>query len=200
MILKNGRPHAVCLQLQRSRRMREALLVTLLVSLAAGFGWLAASWQPVPSLAAVAHIAPSQEISVEVTFEPVSATPSETEVQAEEVRLFDGRPLRAVGTMTMIVTAYSPDARSCGAFADGITASGYSVWTNGMRLAAADTSLLPLGSLISVPGYDGGNVVPVLDRGGAIKGNRLDMLYPTHEAALQWGVQKLTVTVWEYAD
>ncbi len=119
---------------------------------------------------------------------------------AEEIRWYDGRPIRPKKTMTMTVTAYSPDERSCGDWADGYTASGYSVWTNGMKLLAADTSILPFGSLVTVPGYDDGNVVPVLDRGGAIKGKRLDVLYPTHERAMQWGVQELEVTIWEYAD
>ncbi|MEM9882259.1 MAG: 3D domain-containing protein [Planctomycetota bacterium] len=113
---------------------------------------------------------------------------------------FDGRPLRPVRTVRMLTTAYSPDARSCGKWADGITASGYSVWTNGMKLVAADTDLLPFGSIVTVPGYHGGRPVPVLDRGGAIKGHRLDVLYPTHERALRWGAQRLDVTVWEYAD
>jgi 3D (Asp-Asp-Asp) domain-containing protein len=125
---------------------------------------------------------------------------SATSEQEEEIRWFNNRPIRAVGTMTMTVTAYSPDERSCGKWADGITASGYSVWTNGMNLVAADESILPFGSLVSVPGYDNGDVVPVLDRGGAIKGKRLDVLYATHERAMQWGVQKLEVTIWEYAD
>jgi 3D (Asp-Asp-Asp) domain-containing protein len=114
--------------------------------------------------------------------------------------VFDGRPLRAVRTMSMRVTAYSPDERSCGIHADGITASGYSVETNGGALVAADPRVLPLGSLVSVPGYDDGAVVPVLDVGGAIKGARLDVLFPTHERAVQWGVRELEVTVWEYAD
>jgi 3D (Asp-Asp-Asp) domain-containing protein len=115
-------------------------------------------------------------------------------------RFFNGRPLRVAKTITMEVTAYSPDERSCGLHADGTTASGYSVWTNGMKLVAADTSVLPFGSLVSVPGYDDDSVVPVLDRGGAIKGNRLDVLYATHEQAQRWGRQTLQVTVWEYAD
>ncbi|MFO0830053.1 MAG: 3D domain-containing protein [Phycisphaerales bacterium] len=114
--------------------------------------------------------------------------------------MFNGRPIRPARTITMKVTAYSPDARSCGDSADGITASGYSVWTNGGRMVAADTELLPLGSLVSIPGYDDGSVVPVLDRGGAIKGKRLDVLYATHEQARAWGVQDVQVTVWEYAD
>lgn len=131
-------------------------------------------------------------------------TPEERAVEARMLaageRVFDGRRVRPARVMWMKVTAYSPDARSCGKWADGVTASLKSVWTNGGRLAAADTRILPFGSLITVPGYAGGEVVPVLDRGGAIKGNRLDMLYPTHERARRWGVQRLPVTVWEYVD
>ena len=119
---------------------------------------------------------------------------------ADATRWFDGRPIRPVRSMAMLVTAYSPDERSCGQFADGITASGYSVLTNAMKLAAADTSVLPFGTLLSVPGYHDSRAVPVLDRGGVIKGHRLDVLFPTHEAALQWGVRRLEVTMWEYAD
>jgi len=125
----------------------------------------------------------------------------ETETEfGPEIRWFNGRPVRPVRTLQMKVTAYSPDHRSCGVFADGKTATLHSVWTNGGALVAADTRILPFGSLITVPGYDGGRIVPVLDRGGAIKGHRLDVLYPTHRRARQWGVQDLPVVVWEYAD
>lgn len=117
-----------------------------------------------------------------------------------EIRYFNGRPVRPARVIWMTVTAYSPDHRSCGKWADGVTASNKSVWTNAMKLVAADTDLLPFGSLLSVPGYDNGKIVPVLDRGGAIKGARLDVLYPTHQIARRWGVQRLPVTVWEYAD
>lgn len=117
-------------------------------------------------------------------------------------RWFNGRPVRPAGTMKMLVTAYSPDAQSCGNQADGITASGYSVWTNGMKLVAADTRVLPFGSLVSIPGYgdEQSEIVPVLDRGGKIKGQRLDVLFPTHEVAKKWGARHLEVTLWEYAD
>jgi 3D (Asp-Asp-Asp) domain-containing protein len=128
------------------------------------------------------------------------ALESVTEAETPVMRYFNGRPVRIARTISMLVTAYSPDAQSCGESADGITASGYSVWTNGMKMVAADTSVLPFGTLVSVPGYDEAGLVPVLDRGGAIKGNRLDVLYATHERAIQWGVQRLEVTVWEYAD
>jgi 3D (Asp-Asp-Asp) domain-containing protein len=74
------------------------------------------------------------------------------------------------------------------------------VLTNGGNLVAADTDVLPMGTLLTIPGYDGGAIVPVLDRGGSIVGSHLDVLYPTHRAARRWGVQELTVTVWAYAD
>jgi 3D (Asp-Asp-Asp) domain-containing protein len=113
---------------------------------------------------------------------------------------FDDRPLEVVRVVRMRVTAYSPDDASCAPYADGWTASGFSVWTNGMRLVAADPSVLPLGSVVGVPGYNHGLPVPVLDVGGAITGLRLDVLFPTHEAALRWGVRHLPVTIYRFAD
>lgn len=113
--------------------------------------------------------------------------------------MFDGRPIRPVKTVKMVVTAYSPDYRSCPGTDDGITASGLSVDTNAGFMVAADRKYR-FGTLVSVPGYANGQPVPVLDRGGAIKGNRLDVLYPTHAQARSWGKKRLTVTVWEYAD
>lgn len=130
----------------------------------------------------------------EVVVEPIPAR------QSSSIRWFDGRPVRPARTVTMVVTAYSPDARSCGDFADGRTATLHSVWTNSMQLVAADPRFLPYGSIVSIPGYASGELVPVLDCGQAIKGNRLDVLYPSHERAKRWGRQRLKVTIWEYAD
>jgi 3D (Asp-Asp-Asp) domain-containing protein len=117
-----------------------------------------------------------------------------------QVRWFNGRPIRPARQLWMTVTGYSPDAESCAPFADGLTASLHSVHNNAMKMVAADTRLFPFGSLLSVPGYDDGAVVPVLDRGGAIKGYKLDLLFPTHKEARQWGRQRIRITIWEYAD
>lgn len=126
-------------------------------------------------------------------------TPPPTELTSTE-QTFNGRPIRPARVVWMQVTAYSPGAESCAPFDDGKTATLHSVYTNAMRLVAADTSILPFGSLVSVPGYDEGRVVPVLDRGAAIKGYELDVLMPTARKARRWGVQKLPVVIWEYAD
>ena len=92
----------------------------------------------------------------------------------------------------MTVTAYCPCAKCCGRYADGYTACGCPITANGGRFVAADRSL-PFGAMVSVPGY---GTVPVLDRGGAIRGDRIDVFFPTHRQALRWGRQRLRVTVW----
>jgi len=135
----------------------------------------------------------------ELTIEQVSVEETDENVHVE-IRWFDGRPVRPARTIWMTVTAYSPDARSCGPYADGKTATLHSVWTNAMQLVAADPRVLPYGSMVSVPGYAQGDVVPVLDCGQAIRGHRLDVLFPTHAQARKWGRQRLAVTLWEYAD
>ncbi|MFP4105563.1 MAG: 3D domain-containing protein [Phycisphaerae bacterium] len=99
-------------------------------------------------------------------------------------------------TLRMRVTGYCPCRRCCGRHADGITASGKNIYAHGSKFVAADTRLLPFGTRISIPGYNGGAPVPVYDRGGKIKGNRLDLFYLSHHTARRWGVQYLDVTVY----
>ncbi len=58
---------------------------------------------------------------------------------------------------------------------------------------AADTTVLPFGTIVYVEGYGWGRVE---DRGGAIKGNKLDLFFRSHRQALEWGRQQKTVQVW----
>lgn len=159
----------------------------------------------VPALVESDSIPATVEIVEEATVEVPVVSEPEPELEPEPVidpsyRWFDGKLVRPARVIYMTVTGYSPDARSCGEFADGKTATMKSVWTNGMKLVAADPRVLPYWSMVSVPGYANSEIVPVLDCGGAIKGNRLDLLYPTHKIALQWGVRQVPVTVWEYVE
>ena len=94
----------------------------------------------------------------------------------------------------MEVTAYCPCKKCCGRGAMGLTASGRKVSYNGGRFVAADSSLA-FGTQLCIPGYNGGRAVEVADRGGAIKGNKLDVFFPTHEQAMNWGRQIVPVTI-----
>ncbi len=93
--------------------------------------------------------------------------------------------------VTFEVTAYCPCELCCGKWADGITASGE--YAEGFFVAAPPE--YPFKTLMAVPGYNEGKPVEVLDRGGAIKGNKLDVFFPTHQEAKNWGRQKLKVRI-----
>ncbi len=95
----------------------------------------------------------------------------------------------------MEVTAYCPCSKCCGKGAHGVTASGLRVSHNSGRFVAADTTVLPFHTKLIIPGYAAEQKVEVLDRGGAIKGNRLDVFFPTHQQALEWGRRKIDVIV-----
>ena len=71
----------------------------------------------------------------------------------------------------------------------GLTASG-SVAEIGT--IAADPAMYPFGTRMAVPGYGVGTV---RDIGGAIKGAHIDIWFPSHKAAIEWGTRKIKVKV-----
>jgi len=96
-------------------------------------------------------------------------------------------------TIQMRVTAYCPCRKCCGIFSDGVTACGHKI-RPGDSFVAADKRY-PFGAEMIIPGYKNGEPVKVLDRGGAIRGNRLDVFFNSHKEALKWGVKNLNVKV-----
>lgn len=90
------------------------------------------------------------------------------------------------------VTAYCAGECCCENFADGITASGHRIRAGDKLLAAGQ--VLPFTTIIDVPGY---GIAPVLDRGGDICDDCLDVYFDSHEQAVAWGVQHLKVKVYK---
>lgn len=88
------------------------------------------------------------------------------------------------------ITAYCSCSKCCGSYASGYTSSGTKA-TAGRTVAAP--SSLPFGTKLKI----NGNTYVVEDRGGAIKGNRIDIYVNSHSAALSWGVKYLPVEVVE---
>jgi len=93
----------------------------------------------------------------------------------------------------MRVTAYCPCPKCCGQYSDGVTACGHKIQP-GDTFVAADRRY-SFGTEMLIPGYSNSQTVKVLDRGGAIKGNKLDVFFNSHEEALEWGVRHLDVRV-----
>jgi 3D (Asp-Asp-Asp) domain-containing protein len=96
-------------------------------------------------------------------------------------------------TVPMRVTAYCPCEKCCGKYSNGQTACGHKI-RPGDAFVAADKEY-SFGTEIIIPGYENAAPVKVLDRGGAIRGNRLDVFFGSHEEALKWGVKDLNVKV-----
>lgn len=85
------------------------------------------------------------------------------------------------------ITAYCSCAKCCGK-TTGRTASGTQA-TAGRTVAAPAN--FAFGTKLNI----GGQIYTVEDRGGAIKGNKIDIYVNSHAAALQWGVRYLPVSV-----
>ncbi|WP_461203279.1 3D domain-containing protein [Enterococcus sp. N342-3-1-2] len=93
-------------------------------------------------------------------------------------------------TLTMESTAYSSDpADTLGG--GTVTATGQNLLENPMAVAV-DPSVIPLGTRLYVEGY--GEAI-ASDTGGAIKGNIIDVHFPTNSQAEQWGRRTVKVTI-----
>lgn len=86
-------------------------------------------------------------------------------------------------------TAYTPNCNGC----SGITATGVNIKSNpNMKLIAVDPNVIPLGSKVWVEGY---GYAIAADTGGAIKGNKIDILVSSKSAAKNWGRKKVRIKV-----
>lgn len=95
----------------------------------------------------------------------------------------------SIKEITMSATGYTAKCAGC----SGITATGIDLNSNpNAKVVAVDPSVIPLGSRVWVSGY--GEAIAG-DTGGAIKGNRIDLHFPTKEAALGFGRGTVTVKI-----
>lgn len=98
----------------------------------------------------------------------------------------------------VVATAYCPCERCCGSYArnrpGGIvyTASGEEAH-EGITIAA-DWTIYPPGTVVEIENM--GTYI-VHDKGGAIKGNRIDIYFEDHAAALDFGRQTVKIRILE---
>lgn len=97
----------------------------------------------------------------------------------------------------VIATGYTAGYESTGKHPGhpqyGITYSGVKVKRDLYSTVAADLNIFPIGTILFIPGYGYGVVA---DKGGAIKGNRIDLYFDTVEDVYkQWGKKKVNVYI-----
>jgi 3D (Asp-Asp-Asp) domain-containing protein/septal ring factor EnvC (AmiA/AmiB activator) len=105
-----------------------------------------------------------------------------------------GEPATAQDARTTLPTAPVAGGRSItvtatGYALKGATATGVAV---GYGIVAVDPSVIPLGTRMTVPGYGKGVAA---DTGGAVRGARIDLWFPTRAEALAWGTRTVTITL-----
>ncbi len=123
-------------------------------------------------------------LAVEINAEPVVEVVKLTNVV--EVPVYETETMLLT---TVTATAYCPCAQCCGEWSDGITASGTTALEG--RTIAVDPSAIPLGSDILI----NGSWCVAEDTGGAIKGDRIDIYFDSHDEALAFGVQEITIGI-----
>ncbi|RIU92783.1 3D domain-containing protein [Oceanobacillus picturae] len=94
-------------------------------------------------------------------------------------------------TISVTATAYTANCDGC----SGVTSTGVDLNKNpDAKVIAVDPNVIPLGSKVYVEGY---GYATAADIGGAIKGNKIDLHVPNKDAAYDWGVRTVDVTVVE---
>jgi 3D (Asp-Asp-Asp) domain-containing protein len=105
--------------------------------------------------------------------------------------------VEVVEWLTFEATAY---VALCDTGCIGITKTGVDVRNTttheGKRVIAVDPSVIPLGSSVDIRLADGTTFeATAQDTGGAIRGNRLDLLVSTEDRAWQFGRQTVEVRI-----
>jgi 3D (Asp-Asp-Asp) domain-containing protein len=94
-------------------------------------------------------------------------------------------------TITVKATAFTANCKGC----SGITATGINLKKNpSAKVIAVDPKVIPLGTKVHVEGY--GEAIAG-DKGGAIKGNKIDVFISSKQKAINWGVKTVKVQVYK---
>lgn len=171
---------------RKSHYITFACLAALLT--AATVGCSTAEVKSTNTAAIVAVKAPVRVYSpfaetTEAAMETEAETTAETEAEVEYTSLGEYK-----------LTAYCACEKCCGAWArnrptdeDGkpiVYTASMAVAKQGVTVAA-DTDVLPFGTVILIDGHE----YTVQDRGGGVKGNHIDVFFDSHEEARQFGLQ-----------
>ena len=137
-----------------------------------------------------------QKVVVQPVNEVISVGTGAEAPKAGELIIGDGTITLPTGevlpfkdTMQVVATAYTHTDEGC----DFITATGTTVRVG---TVAVDPRLIPYGTRMFIIANDGSYVYGVStaeDCGGSIKGNRVDLYYPTHNECIQFGVRDCTI-------
>lgn len=145
--------------------------------------YMALMWSPQPIML------PKPELQAKQVIAPVDPGMPVLAPRSEQI----------LGTKKVTATGYTAGVESTGKTPKhpqyGITYSGVKVRRDKETVStiAADPKLFPMGSILYIPGYGYGIVA---DTGSAIKGNKIDLYFPTTKQVYkEWGKKDVEVQV-----
>lgn len=130
------------------------------------------------------------EVKPEAKVEAAPAETKKTETatpKAEAQQPAESVPASTGKTIVVSATGYSTAEAGLSTH----TATGIDLRSTPMVIAV-DPRVIPLGSMVEVPGY---GVAIAGDTGGAIKGNKIDVHFSSVEQAFAWGRKTVTIKV-----
>ena len=120
----------------------------------------------------------SETVMKEKRNQVVAVGTKDTSVQTMNVNATGGKEIYVSST------AYTASCNGC----SGVTATGLNLKNNpDAKVIAVDPSIIPLGSKVYVDGY---GYAVAADKGGAIKGHKIDVFFSSTSDAYRWGVKK----------
>src|SRR4051794_35260132 len=133
------------------------------------------------------------------TLKSVKANSNPSTADAEVARIEDQLDLAKYPKRKVVATGYTAGVESTGKGPNhpeyGITYSGVMVKRDLYSTVAADLKVFPIGTILFIPDYGFGVVA---DKGGAIKGNKVDLYYETVEDVYnKWGKKEIDVYIIE---
>ncbi|WP_391119277.1 LysM peptidoglycan-binding domain-containing protein [Psychrobacillus sp. L3] len=118
-----------------------------------------------------------------------SNTSNETTKPVAKTVVKTAQPKSATKEITVSSTAYTASCKGC----SGVTSTGIDLRANpNKKVISVDPTVIPLGSKVWVEGY--GEAIAG-DTGGSIKGNKIDIFFPTKDSALNWGRKTVKVKI-----
>ncbi len=98
---------------------------------------------------------------------------------------------KVVKEFVVSASAFTANCNGC----SGITTTGINLKKNpDVKVIAVDPDVIPLGTKVYIEGY---GYATAADTGGAIKGNKIDVFFPSKTEAYKWGRKKVTIKILE---
>jgi 3D (Asp-Asp-Asp) domain-containing protein/peptidoglycan hydrolase CwlO-like protein len=131
----------------------------------------------------------AQIAALQTAAQRVERKSNELQAQAAPPEVAETGLLAAPAPSPFLTAGRTITVTSTGYALTGRTATGIPV---GYGVVAVDPSVIPLGTRLTIPGYGEGVAA---DRGSAVRGNTIDLWFPTLAQARAWGRRTVTITL-----